>query len=177
MLADRRYTSALIHNGETAIVIDPGRRYRNSNQAALWQRYLHANQLQLGTIVLSADKLSRISATKWLKSQFPQANIVTLRPFELPYPATYCESASYDNLALTATKTDDGCQATITWFGHSIALFDTAENAVVAKSTLIWQGNEYRAKERGAIRIKRQEAGFSLTGLRDNKRLWRSQFR
>lgn len=171
ILADRRYTSVLIHNGTTAIVINPGRRYRHNNDAKLWQRYLQDKRLKLGAIVLENEGLSRISATNWLLSQHPDARVITLTPMYLPYAAVYCQPIEFGDLSLRVTQADHHCNASLHWLGHTMPLFadGKAKNALGKKATLNWYGKHYKAQQLGAITISRH----GVDTRRHQSRLWR----
>ncbi len=178
VVADRAYTSALLHNGNQAIILNPGRKYRHINDARLWADYLHQHRLSLSAIVLSNDKITRISSTGWLLSQFPTARVVTLRRVELPYPADYCQSVVLPQLQLQSDATPAGCRANLIWQGQSLALFPAkgkpaADHALLPKATLIWRGKRYQSRVLGAITLTAKPAGVVLTYQRQIQRLWR----
>lgn len=177
IVADERYRSVLLHNGRQAFIIDPGRRYHRSNNAAKWQRYLHKHRLQLAAIILSGDKLSTMSSTHWLSKHFPDAEIITLKPMSLPYQHHYCGSVSLENLQLLS-ELKDGCQARLNWFGQNIFIADgtVADNRaqmLLSHSGLQWNGQVYLADELGAISIQYRHGDFVLSALRHTARLWR----
>lgn len=173
IVADSRYTSALVHNGKQAILLNPGRRYRQHNAAEKWRRYLQQQRLTLAAIVLENDKLTRISATRWLLDAFPKAKVITLQDFPLPYPAQYCQGIKLANLQLQAYQ-DSGCELSLTWFGESFSLLQASENnAITTKSQLIWQGKTFIAQQLGAITLQYNDSTFSLQFLRNSARLWR----
>ncbi len=176
-IADGRYTSAMIDNGKTAILINSGRKYRHINQAEKWHRYLQQNNLTLGAIVLQNDKISRISATAWLLKKYPTAKVITLMDFQTPYKNHYCQDFSTDNLQLITEKQDNYCQAKFNWFGQAIGIFENSsdtDNAILSKSNLCWQGKTYLSQTLGAIQIQYKNKGnFSVSYLRKAKRLWR----
>ncbi len=176
IVADRAYTTALIHNGDTAILVNAGRRYRQINDAALWYRYLQQHGLQLGAIVLENDKLTRISATQWLLDAFPDAKVITLRRFPLPYANDYCRAIAFPHLALNVQQRGKRCQAELQWFEKSIALFPQSPtaNTLGAKSTLTWQGKAYQARQLGALILQHRGQGVHVDALRWHQRLWRS---
>ncbi len=188
VVADSRVTSALIHNGKTAIIINPGRRYRQINKAKKWQRYLQQHGISLAAIVLYDGKISHISATSWLLKQHPKAKVITLKPLFLPYNNKYCQSLALKQLTLTTQTQDKNCRATLSWFGQSIDLFpnDISENhhtALLNQSQLIWQGKNYNSKKLGAVTVildnpddsqtKTEKPKFSVHYERQKRRLWR----
>ncbi|MGY0398553.1 MAG: hypothetical protein ACWIPH_01145, partial [Ostreibacterium sp.] len=175
ILADNRYTSALFHNGKTAIIINPGRHYHQINQAKKWQYYLQQNNLTLLAIILSDNKLTHISATQWLAKQFPMAKIITLKNFPLPYAASYCQKIQVEHLVLVTHEINQQCQASLSWYGEHFTLFTDAkkDNAILAKSRLIWRGKRYNSQSLGAIQIIRSNDKATLNFLRQKKRLWR----
>ncbi len=179
-IADGRYTSAMIDNGKTAILINSGRKYRHINQAEKWHRYLQQSNLTLGAIVLQNDKISRISATAWLLKKYPTAKVIILMDFPTPYPNHYCQGFSADNLQLVTEKQGNHCQAKFNWFGQAIGVFKhkndnrNTDSLLLSKSQLIWQGKHYSSQKLGAIQIQyKKEKDFSLSYLRETKRLWR----
>lgn len=180
IVADSRYTSVLIHNGKSAILINPGRRYRQHNAAQKWQRYLQQYRLQLAAIVLQNDTLTRGSSTRWLLDAFPAAKVITLQDFPLPYPASYCQGLQLKNLALHTSLSTDGqrCQATLSWYDTDFSLFtESGDNAITTKSQLTWQGKSYNAQDLGAIILQHQNGNWSLHTLRQSTRLWRMKKR
>lgn len=176
MIADGRYTSALIDNGKTAIIINAGRRYRHINQAKKWHRQLQQRGVELGAIVLQDEKLSNISATQWLRQRYPTAKIITLKPFPTPFPSQYCQGFQVTGLQLSAHQQRGGCSARITWGKAHIDLFQPAsQQAILNHSSLRWQGTTYSTKDVGAIRISPQQSGWQLTSTRQQRRLWRAK--
>ncbi len=181
LVADGRYTSTLIDNGKTAIIINPGRKYRHINQAKKWYRYLQQQHLTLKAIILENDRISRISATAWLLKKYPTAAVITLKDFPTPYPSHYCQNVSIKNLQLITHQQGRHCQAELHWFGQVIDVFNQntqTDNAILSKSRLLWQGQTYSAEALGAVQIqqqvKRGKPQFSLSYLRQSKRLWRT---
>ncbi len=176
-VADGRYTSAMIDNGKTAILINSGRKYRHINQAEKWHRYLQQNNLTLGEIVLQNDKISRISATAWLLKKYPNAKVITLMDFPTPYENHYCQDFSTDSLQLITEKQGNHCQAQFNWFGQAIGIFDNSsdtDNIILSKSQLRWQGKNYSSRTLGAIQIQYEnKKDFSFSYLREDKRFWR----
>ena len=176
IIADERYTSALIHNGKTAIIINPGRHYQNINQAQKWQRYLQQHGITLGAIILQNDKLSLISATKALLTDYPDAKVIALRPFETPYKNQYCTNYQIPRLNLETILKNNTCSASITWEGRTITLFNplaNTDNAILKGARLHWQNQEFNTKKLGAIKITYQKKGFNMITTRQKNRLWR----
>ncbi len=178
-VADGRYTSMLIDNGKTAVLINSGRKYHHINEARKWFRTLQKRGLTLGAIVLQNDKLSNISATQWLASQYPNVRIIALEKFPTPFPQKYCETFTTEGLSLETNKHDGICTATIVWQGESIILFDEKQNdasgnILLNKSRLRWQGKTYETKQLGAIRLTQKNNQWEITTARDKKRLWRT---
>ncbi|PID66402.1 MAG: hypothetical protein CR975_03140 [Gammaproteobacteria bacterium] len=180
VLADGRSTSLLIDNGSAAIIINPGRKYRHINQAKKWHHYLQQQHLTLAAIILENDKISRISATAWLLKKYPAAVVITLKDFPAPYPSHYCQNVSGENLQLITHQQGRHCQAELHWFGQVIEIFNQnnqTDNAILSKSRLLWQGQTYSAQALGAVQIRQQvkqgKPRFSLSYLRQSKRLWR----
>ncbi len=191
MIADRRYTSALFHNGKTAILINAGRKYKHINDAKLWRRYLQEHQLTLGAIVLENDKVTRISATKWLLDAHPNAKVVTLAPMSLPYPSEFCTPLFFDEhesvLRLDAQANGKRCHASLHWQDYDFALFPKKnrrtkkafEYALRKNSVLQWRDESYASARYGAIRLRidRDDKGDKkspkLILMREEKRLWR----
>lgn len=178
IVADKRYASALFHNGKTAILVNAGRRYRHINEAQIWQQYLQQHRLTLGAIILENSKLMRISATKWLLEQFPTAKVITLEAFPLPYSAQFCQSVVFEQLSLKAQKTDKGCHARIIWFTDEIMLFSgkqAASNALQTQSRLVWRGKIYDSQQLGAITLENNGNYIDIDAMRYHKRLWRGR--
>ncbi len=187
VVADGRFTSVLIHNGKTAIIINPGRRYRHINKAKKWQRYLQQYGLSLSAIILSDEKISHISATAWLLKQYPQAKVITLKSLFLPYENTYCQSLTLENLTLVTKKQSKNCSASLLWFGQSVDLFpreisEDNHTALTKKSQFIWQGKTYNTQKLGAVTVildnskageKSQTPVFTVNYERQKKRPWR----
>lgn len=178
IVADNRYTSALIDNGKSAILINPGRRYQHLNQAKKWHRYLQQRGVSLAVIILQNDKISRISATAWLLDKYPHAQVIRLQDFPTPYHSQYCQSFYLENLQLMTRQQRGGCQAQLQWFGQAIQLFEQSKtNAILPKSQLKWQGKNYHSQALGAVSIQRgvnkEKVDFSLSYLRQKQRLWR----
>lgn len=169
VVADGRYTSVLMHNGQQALLINPGRKYHTYNDADKWKKYLLNRGITLSAILLTDDKISHISATRSLLRDFPQAEVITLKDFPLPYPVTYCQSLRLPDLQLVAVRNQD-CKAVITWFGQSVQWNGKGKNSLLSQSRLRWNYQVYDAKQLGAISIT---PNGKLTYLRENKKPWR----
>ncbi|MBS9777566.1 MAG: ComEC/Rec2 family competence protein [Gammaproteobacteria bacterium] len=178
IMADSRYTSVMLDDGETAIVINPGRKYQHINDAKKWHQIMQKRGLTLGAIVLQDDKLSKISATKWLYKRYPKSTIIKLQNFPFPYASQYCQNIFVGETQLIMTKKDDSCQATILWQGEQIELFtdknSTIKNVILNGSKMRWHDNHYDTKKIGSLRIGKQEKEFMIESTRQNKKLWRS---
>lgn len=173
VVADSGYTSVLIHNDKQAILINPGRRYRQHNAAKKWRRYLHQHRLELAAVVLESDSLTRISATRWMLDEFPNAKVITATPIHLPFDAQYCRGMAIAHIELHA-KRSDSCMLSLTFFGKELSLFNVIEdNAVSKKSELIWQGTKLDAQTHGAVILQHHDGQFSVRHLRNKQRLWR----
>ncbi|MPV86712.1 ComEC/Rec2 family competence protein [Ostreibacterium oceani] len=202
-LADERQTSVLVHNGSEAIIIDPGRRYRQINTAEKWQRLLSAQQLTLDTIVLTDDKISKISATATLLAAFPEATVITLKPMDLPFAASYCQPVSLVNIQLRIDMTTSACRGQIQWYDETFNLLTDEKaktedvnapldthaayansvyaNSVYAHAVLRWQGANYDAQRLGQVRLVRHLSGKTANGdspvtlhyARQTARAWR----
>lgn len=177
VMADSRYSSLLIHNGQSAFIINPGRKYRQIDDSKKWQRYLVNHQLSLSAIVLTDDKISHISATQSLLKQHPDTKVVTLQDFALPYSAGFCTPLKVENLSFNTTLKNGSCQAHLRWFNQIISINENTEenrrNAILTKSRLRWQGNIYEAKALGAITLTAGK-DFHLSYLRQQSKPWRS---
>lgn len=153
VMADERSTSVLVHNGKTAILLNPGRKYRHINHADKWVRYLNQRGLSLSHVVLSDDKLSHISATYSLLKRFPNAEVITLKDVPLPYDSHYCQPITLANLNLKTTLSNKNCHAKIIWFDHVIDIGGNTANAILPHATLRWHHHIYDAQRLGAITI------------------------
>ncbi len=177
IVSDQGYTSALIHDGEKAIIVNPGYRYRHINKAKMWQHYLHQNNLTLVAIVLTSDKVTRISATKWLLGLYPQATIMTTIPLQLPYVSNFCKPLRFDKLSIVTHITNKKCNVSINWQGINIGITNSnSEYAIHNKAVLIWEGKKYSVLQRGAITVTKKNGEWLIHSLRDEKRLWRQGY-
>lgn len=177
IVADSRYTSALIHNGTDAIIINPGYHYKQRNDADKWQRYLQRHQLQLAAIVLQDSKLNHIAATASLLKSYPKTTVITLTKMDLPYQQQFCSPLNRANLQLQfSINTDGHCQAILTWYGQCIRLFPAANsghNALLNASQLIWQSQQYNAQQLGAVSIEKTMHDWEISYQRQTAKLWR----
>lgn len=175
IIADSRYTSSLIHNGQTALIINPGRHYRTRNDAEKWLRYLNNHQLTLTGIVLQDTKISKISATAFLIKHFPKAQVITLTQQDLPYPHNYCQPLALPNVALVTTVNPDNCHATLHWFGKNIELFPDSDvlNSINPRATLVWDNKTYNTQRLGAVTVEYQNNTFRIDYLRQTPTAWR----
>lgn len=179
IIADSRYTSALIHNGTDAIIINPGYHYKQRNDADKWQRYLQHHQLRLAAIVLQDSKLNHIAATASLLKSYPKSTVISLTKMDLPYQQQFCLPFDRAHLQLQFSINADGhCQAIMTWYGQRIHLFPTLHserNALLNASQFIWQSQQYNAQQLGAISIEKTMNDWKISYQRQTAKLWRKE--
>ncbi len=172
LIADSKQTSLLIHNGDQAIIINPGRRYKYRNDAKKWLKYLTQNNLDLIAVVLEDNGISKISATKTLIDNYKKAKIIRLSKFDLPFNSSYCQSIKLPNMELKSNLSQkNNCQTNIIWFKEQISLFnkklDNEKSSIQGKSKIIWQNRTLDANKLGMITIEYKDNSFNVSYLRN----------
>lgn len=176
LLAERKQTSALIHNGSEAMIINPGWRYRRRDDAELWLKILRAKNLTLNTIVLSDNRSSLAAATKTLLEHYPNSKVILLKDKDFPFTHSYCTDVKLDNLELVNVKNAKSCESTINWFNQRIDLFTdntTANIQLGTNSSLVINGKTYSTKQLGMIEVNLVNGEIDINYAKKKKVLWR----
>lgn len=181
IVADRRYTSALIHDGVTAVIIDPGWRYKRRDDAELWLKHLRHKHLELAAIILSSNQSSRAAATKTLLEQFPAAEIVLLKDQDFPFAFDYCQKKHWGKLELQVEQLANRCTATLNWDHTPVALFHYSPGAIqLLSSSQLSVGNKvYDGQQLGMLTLTKDtdsqmNTALKIEATKTKATLWRA---
>lgn len=174
LIADRKQTSVLIHNGKEAIIINPGWRYQRRDDSELWLKTLRAKNLTLKAIVLSDNRSSLAAATKTLLKHAPNSEIIMLQDKDFPFSHSFCRNFAAKNLSLINVQKGKKCQSTLYWMGQTVSVFHSQSVIQIqANNILSINGNEYNSRELGMLTLTSNKGQLALDYAKQSKKLWR----